>query len=272
MKKIFYFFLFLSFISCKNVTEDKKNVTQVEDKPQEVQAGASQDPFTSAIEETHKKTAFLEKEAIQFDIDINFGGKDRLDATITMLTNSTKIRIDKKDGSSLVYDGNEVYLAPSSANSQGARFDMFTWTYFFALPYKLNDKGTVWTENKELQLGDSSYQTAKLSFEKNIGDAPDDWYVIYADKNTNRLYAAGYIVTFGNNDVQKAEADPHAIEYKDYIEVENIPFATQWIYYGWTVSEGFTDQIGDASLTNIKFVNPEKTFFEKPENASVISL
>jgi hypothetical protein len=31
------------------------------------------------------------------------------------------------------------------------------------------------------------YLTEKLTFKSGTGDAPDDWYVVYADKKTNLL-------------------------------------------------------------------------------------
>jgi hypothetical protein len=32
-----------------------------------------------------------------------------------------------------------------------------------------------------------NYLTEKLTFKSGTGDAPDDWYVVYADKKTNLL-------------------------------------------------------------------------------------
>lgn len=47
-------------------------------------------------------------------------------------------------------------------------------------------------------LDEKDHQTAKLTFEKGIGDAPDDWYVVYTDPENNTMQAAAYIVTFGS--------------------------------------------------------------------------
>jgi hypothetical protein len=33
----------------------------------------------------------------------------------------------------------------------------------------------------------TNYLTEKLTFKSGTGDAPDDWYVVYADKKTNLL-------------------------------------------------------------------------------------
>ncbi|MDH7446886.1 DUF6503 family protein [Aquimarina sp. 2201CG14-23] len=229
------------------------------------------DHFTKSIEKTHKKDKFLSHKAVSFDINIIFNGKEHLDGKITMLTNSSKIRIDKKDESTLIYDGEKIYLYPADANDKGARFDMFTWTYFFGLPYKLSDPGTKWEMQEDRKLNNIAHSTAKLTFEAGTGDAPDDWYVIYADPVAKSLQAAAYIVTYGSDgDTSKAEEDPHAIRYKEFTNVNNIPFATKWEFYGWTSEKGMTDNLGEATISNITFLDNEVQLFDGPENAKVI--
>ena len=266
---------FLIVVSCKNETNvpQIKNENNAEGKEVTQQRALSEEEkFTLAIENAHKKSSFLEEGMIQFDIDLNFGGNDRLDATISMATNSSRIRIDKKDGSSLIYDGKKVYISPENANDRGARFDMFTWTYFLALPYKLNDSGTFWEKMSDLTLDEKVFDTAKLTFKNGIGDTPDDWYIVYADKENGLIHAAGYIVTFGEGDIKKAEEDPHAIKYSDYTVVNTIPIATSWTYYEWTPALGFGKIIGDATLSNVKFVSFNENFFDKPDNSREITL
>ncbi len=271
MKKKLLILLSISLIACQN--KSKEVSTEAETISETVETPVTnEERFTESIEKAHYKEDFTQKDAVQFDIYLNFGGANRLDATITMLTNSTKIRIDKKDGSSLLYNGKEVYLSPSETNERGARFDMFTWTYFFALPYKLNDKGTVWNLLDDLALEEKTYKAAKLSFEGSIGDAPDDWYVVYADKESNLVTAAGYIVTFGGNAVENAEKDPHAIKYSNYEKIDGVPIAKTWTYYEWTTENGFTNEIGDATLSNIKFITPEVNFFQKSIDSKEIKL
>lgn len=272
MQKIsFLLIVCILFFSCKNANkEELKQEKIIQENTEAILS--PEDEFTQRIENVHQKSIFMQKDAVQFDIELNFNGKKRLDATITMVPNSTKIRIDKKDGSSLIYDGSEVFLTPANADDKGARFDMFTWTYFFALPYKLNDNGTKWEVKGDQKLNDQTYDTARLTFNNDIGDSSKDWYVLYADKKSNRLYAAGYIVTFGNNDPEKAAEDSHAISYTNYEEIDGIPFATTWTYYEWTLDKGFTKQIGDATLSNIKFVSPAALFFQKPEDRKIIPL
>ncbi|GAA4274402.1 hypothetical protein GCM10022258_36980 [Aquimarina gracilis] len=268
-------------VSCNQTKKEK--TTETEDKsemmPVEPNEGIGDgalsiiDNYVKSIEQAHKKEAFLKHKAISFNATIFFGGKLHLDGKITMLTNASKIRIDKKDESKLIYNGEKVFLCPKTANDKGARFDMFTWTYFFGMPYKLNDPGTQWELGSNKALDGVDHQTAKLTFEPGTGDAPDDWYVIYTDPNNNSLKAAAYIVTFGSaGDTSKAEADPHAIHYKDFTLVDGIPFATKWEFFGWKEDKGMTNKLGEATITDITFLNEEGTIFDTPDNAKEINM
>ncbi len=226
--------------------------------------------FLDSVGVAHKKDEFLGHKTVAFDLELNFGGKKRLNGTVYSATNSSKIKVDYADGKSLIYDGNQVYITPDTVDYPKARFDMFTWQYFFALPYKLDDQGTKWEDWTADSLNGKPYLMNTLSFDSGTGDSPDDWYVTYIDPATQQLYATAYIVTLGKS-VEEANKDPHAITYEDYKEVDGIPFATKWRFWGWTKEEGLTKQLGDATVSNIRFMEDEKVF-ELPESKKLVPL
>lgn len=224
----------------------------------------------TALEAAHKKSTFDQKEAIQFDIELFFRGKKRLDATITSLTNSGKIRMEKADGTVVVFDGNQVLQMPADTDYKGARFDIFTWQYFFMAPYKLSDPGTIWTDISRDTLNTLTYERGKLTFEAGTGDAPDDWYVIYKNPKTNLMDVLAYIVTYGQS-AEEAEEEPHAVTYEAYQTFEGIPIATKWGFWIWYEDQGLTEQLGEANVSNVKFVDGADTLFSLGEDAKVIA-
>ena len=269
MKKFSFLLAFLLVISCKQNTSEK-NIPVEPDNG--IGDGATPPPvlsFSENIEEAHNKAAFMTRKAISFDILLKFGGNTRLDGKVSMTTNSSKVRLDKSDGTSIIYDGKEVYITPATAKAESARFDIFTWQYFFAMPFKLTDSGTVWERQGPQILDSLQYETARLSFEPNVGDSPDDWYIIYKDPETNRLKAAAYIVTF-SKEREKAEEDPHAIVYSNYKTYENVALATNWSFHNWHEENGLGDKLGEATLSNFKFFEPEEGYFEAPDNAKTV--
>ena len=220
--------------------------------------------FTQKVEKAHQKEVFTSKQAVQFDLKLDFGGQERLNAQLTLLTNSSQGLLAFKNGDTIIFNKDKVFYSPSITKDESVRFDAYTWGYFSFFPFKLSDQGTIWNayENKEKDA--ANYDTEKLTFKSGTGDAPDDWYVVYADKKTNLIEKAAYIVTF-SGDKAKAEANPHAIQYLDYKEVDGVPIATKWVFWGWKEGTGLTDEIGHASLTNIKFVTvTDDTFKANP--------
>ncbi len=220
----------------------------------------------TAIETAHKKEAFLSQKAIQFDAEITFGGKEHLKGNFVLATDSSKGVITLNDGGKIYIDANKVYHTPHIKNEAMVRFDAYTWSYFMLLPYKLADKGTIWSEFETATLNNTELYRKRLSFETGTGDAPDDWYYIYSDTKTNLLSYAAYIVTFGSSK-EKAEKDPHAIKYNKYTTIQGIPLATDWSFWEWNKTTGLGKQLGAASITNIKFVTPKASVFKAPENA-----
>jgi hypothetical protein len=243
MNKIFPTILFsiLVFTGCKS-NEEKES-------------------FTEKIEKGHQKEKFLSKQAIQYDFKLEFGGQERMDAQFTILTNSSQGVIEYKNGAKIIFDKDRVFYSPNIPNEKGVRFDAFTWEYFFLFPYKLTDPGTKWNTYDNNEADQDKYLSQKLTFESGTGDAPDDWYVVYADKATNLIEKAAYIVT-ANGTREEAEKNPHAIQYLEYKQVDGIPIATKWVYWEWKEGEGLTNNIGNASLSNIKFVTVKEDTFK----------
>ena len=209
--------------------------------------------FSEKVENAHKKETFLKRNAIQFDLQLFFGGTERFKGTITWATNSSKGLLAYSDGRTISVEGNEIEVSDTSMSMESARFTAYTWSYFFMLPYKLNDPGTKWNDYPDKDLNGETYAVEKLTFEAGTGDAPDDWYIVYANTETMLTKVAAYIVTAGQS-VEEAEVDPHAIEYKNYKEIEGVPIAHDWVFWAWRESGGLTEELGNANLSNIQFV------------------
>lgn len=221
--------------------------------------------FVEKVETAHKKADFLAKNALQFDIVLTFGGSERLNGTMTLLTNSSAGLIEKSNGEKIYFNKDKVFHSPTIKNSKSARFAAYTWSYFTLFPYKLSDPGTQWAAYPNSTLNGTEYNAEKLTFTAGTGDAPDDWYIAYADKASNLLEVGAYIVTAGGKEQEKAEEDPHAIKYEKYENVDGVPVANHWTFWGWRTDAGLTEQLGEATLSNIKFVEVADGFFDMPE-------
>ncbi|MGG8494916.1 DUF6503 family protein [Tenacibaculum sp. TC6] len=225
--------------------------------------------FITSIEKAHHKDVFMSQKYLRYSIDIVFGGQQHLKGTITQEPGGGKIKIEKEDGSKIIFNGKEVFaLGIRDSDMATARFDIFTWAYFLGLPYKLNDEGTIWSDFNENKWGSKKIPTGKLTFKAGTGDAPDDWYIIYKNPKNNMLNGAAYIVTFGKGK-KKAEEEPHAIKYNDFQLINTIPIATHWTFHLWSLKEGYQKIIGEVKLSNISFIDTAN--FEIPEKAQKVN-
>jgi hypothetical protein len=268
MKKIIIALAFTAaFTSCKESDKEVKTTEDATTKTVELAEKPVENSFTRSIERAHQKAAFLKNDAVSYDFKVAFGDNTMFDGKITQKTDGTMIRMDHKDGGVIVFDGDKVYASTADmASNPMTRFNIFTWSYFFAMPYKLNDPGTIWTDEEMLSFADAKYPTSKLTFQDGTGDTSEDWYIVYKDPKTNVMDGVAYIVSFGK-ELEDAEAAPHFAKYNDLTVVDGVPFATNWTFHNWNKEDGFTDQIGEAQLSNIEFITPTEYTFYRPENA-----
>ncbi len=242
--------------SCQEEAKNSPETIHIKAK----EAAALPLSFSEKVTAAHGGNVFSQKEALSFDIVLNFGGKERLRGEMTLSTDSRQGIIEYTDGTRLEWSDGEVKHDKDISESS-ARFSAYTWSYFALMPYKLNDKGTIWTDYPNKVMGGKEYDVKKLSFEDGVGDASEDWYVVYADKQNHLMSVAAYIVTAGGT-VEEAEKDPHAIKYSDYVIIDGVPIATAWTFWGWTADDGLTDKLGEATITNPDFITLEEDAFE----------
>lgn len=224
-----------------------------------------QESFASLVESAHHKESFIAKDVVVFDLILTFGGNERLNGQISLSTDSRMGKIVENNGDQLYYEDDRVfYKDRDSLDVEKVRFKAYTWSYFFLMPFKLTDPGTVWEDYSPKTLNDDTYKAEKLMFKSEVGDSPDDWYIVYADTNDYRMYAAAYIVTYSKSK-EDAEVDPHAIVYENYTKIDGIPFAQKWTFWEWRDGV-LTKQLGEAQLSNFQFKSASEVSFTAPDH------
>lgn len=265
MKSLVYCFFILASIGCASPQESDSTSNALDPEKHTI-AERDESSFVQKVEEAHHRQAFLGHDAISFDILLEFGGKERLNATVALSADSYKGKFQLADERSYYFVGDKVFVDPGYESPDGLRFSAYTWSYFFLLPYKLSDEGTYFAPYTQADLDGKTYEAEKLTFSPGTGDAPDDWYILYADPTDHLLQVASYIVTAGSS-LKEAELDPHAIAYSGYSEIDGVPIAHKWTFWEWRETVGLTRQLGQASLSNIRFLDTNTDqIFEVPED------
>ncbi len=224
--------------------------------------------FAVPIEEAHGLDAWRSKPALRAHLIMGPEESPSWEADLTFDVSLGRSRMEFSNGDLLVFDGRDAWVSPASSERKRARFHLLTWPYFIAAGFKLRDQGAHLDSLGPLQLKETGYRAAKLTFSPGTGDSPDDFYVVYADRETSLLRSMAYIVTYGKS-VDEASDNPHAIVYEDYVRVDGVTLSNRWTFWNWAGQEkGIVGApLNEATLTNFEFVTPDPGAFSKPDDA-----
>ena len=206
---------------------------------------------------------------LTYDLSLDWRGEPRFRGSVTQSPSMDRIALRRADGTELRYDGSAVAVVGDSTWS-GARFAVFTWPYFFAAPWKLADPGTRYDPPRDYAWdGARARRGSKLSFAAGTGDAPDDYYVVVPD-SLGRLAGMAYIVTYGKDAEAAAQAEPHAIVYGDYRDVDGVPVAHRWTFYNWNEADGLHGEpIGSASIADAAWEPRDESAYATGDGTAV---
>jgi hypothetical protein len=138
---------------------------------------------------------------------------------------------------------------------------------------KLTDPGTQLQLTEDMPLDERVMATANLTFDDGVGDSSDDWYILFRDKQTNRLEGMAYIITYGGVDAAEAEKVVHTVRYEEFETIDGVVIPTKFSIYDWNAEEGIHgDALGQVEFSHVQFVEPGDDAFDKPEDASLAPL
>jgi len=257
-------FISVAFLLVNCGQPDEGNQTEAELIQQQVRTTQS----------AHGIEAWWQKELIQADVKIDFGGNRIVDGTFTFEAHGPRSRYDRKQGGPVVYDGKTAWMLDPAASENNARFHVLTWPWFIMAPFKMEGDGIDLSDYQAVQFDGEQHCMIKQSFASDMGDAPDDWYRFIINAETNRINAMIYIVTYGKT-TEEANAKPSIIYYKDYKEYEGTFIST--VYEFWYWDEGEFDVSGDSpkgvgTVSNIRYVSNDPKMFQVSADAVELKL
>lgn len=81
-----------------------------------------------------------------------------------------------------------------------AKFMLPTFQYIFSLPWKLQDDGVVLSSLPDRVINGKTLKGVYVTYEKGVGETPDDWYKFYFDSESGQLVDVLWIVTSPGHD------------------------------------------------------------------------
>lgn len=168
------------------------------------------------------------------------------------------------------WDGQQAWLKPADANAgTNPRFWSLTPFYFVAIPFVLADPGTVLESAGTQEFEGVQWELVKASFEAGVGDAPDDFYVVYIHPETRRVGGVRYIVSYPGFFPDGGHSPEKWMSYDGAQEVGGITFPETFRTFEW---DGKThgELKTNTKMHEVSWVPRGETSFEVPEAAKVL--
>jgi hypothetical protein len=187
------------------------------------------------------------------------------EATITDLQ-SRKIRLETPK-QTIGFDGENVWVTPDFVDASRARFYHNLYFYFYAMPFVVGDPGAFYEDVEPKEIKGKMYNGIKISYGENVGDAPDDNYILWYDLETGKMGWLMYTVTYRSGEPSDKF---NLIKYDQWSEFNGIvlPTAIQWYHYKDGVVGAMRNEVifSDIQITDQA---PNSSLFEMPEGAQI---
>jgi hypothetical protein len=139
----------------------------------------------------------------------------------------------------LGWDGERAWITPAAdAFPSSARFWSLTPYYFVGMPFVAADPGTHYERLPDATLDGTLYQVVKLTYGEGVGDAPDDYYVLYLHPETHTLAGLRYVVSFPGFFPEGGHTPEKLMRYTDFTTVDGLRFAQRLDTSAWDPASG----------------------------------
>ena len=180
---------------------------------------------------------------------------------------SRRIRIEQEKFN-IGFDGNEVWVQALDTNvyEGDARFYHNLYFYFYAMPFVLADDGIEYAITESLVIDSIEYPGTKISYNKNVGDSPEDNYILYYNQKTKQAEWLGYTVTYFNG---KPSEELHYLKFESWQKINKLLLPKTLTWYNLDIENNTKEERGKMTFTNVK-LSSEKlpdSLFMKPKGA-----
>jgi hypothetical protein len=203
------------------------------------------------------------------------GDRTARDTYQTVDTWSSRVRQQLSDNrdTEFGWDGSTAWVSPADAEMAiNARFWALTPYYFVAMPFVLADPGVKLEKQGTAELDGDTHDVIKATFGENVGDSPDDYYVVYLNADTGHFGGLRYIVSYPGFFPDGGHSPPKLMVYEGEQTVEGITFATRFPTYTWNKEKDERgEKVTAIEMSEVEF-RPETpdAYFESPEDAHLI--
>jgi len=156
--------------------------------------------------------------------------------TIHPISRKTYVDFPDKAGNprrKLAHDGEKAWAIGSGSGLEmaPARFTCWRNFYLLNLPFVMHDRGVTVSDLKEVKIPGKNIDgySVKLTFGGDVGDSSNDFYLLYINKNTYRLEASEYNMTYASMLPKGMESLPASVlTYETFEEIDGLLLPTMY--------------------------------------------
>ena len=295
--KLLGLFLVLTMVACKQ-TKKVEAVANPEVESAEAKYDIPASWIEKRVEAAHKKLNATEAGKVLWSAMEAHGGLDKWfsngylsfrfnyqplngkgirDSYQTIDTWSNKARHNSIEDPTSIYgwDGEAAWLKAKDSTSfaYDTQFWALTPLYFSGQPFVLDGEGVNLELLPEQEFKGATQKILKATYDAGIGAAPDDYYILYINAETNLVDAFKYIVSYPQYFPNGGHAPEKITVSQGTTTVDGIVFSTGFkTYWSTTDKDGLGEYITKIDVSDISFSSTvEDNFFSKPEGAEVLN-
>lgn len=249
-----------------------------------------------SIAEAHNAAAWKKRRAVRCEIAVNMGGRERLAGTLTYDYAKNRIRLERPNGSALVFDGESTWSTTGEKPDAEAVHCLRAYAFMLAAPFKLAHPDAELALLEPVLVRGRPCDRVRIVFPSPAGsDAPGDgddvgtggdedgesagdldaqgkpltglpdWLIADADQQTSRLLSLAYAPHIVQLTDPDALGGPRAVLFDAFQEVDGVLLARRWQFYSWSRKWGVQGQtLGWGRISSPEFVEPVDSWFERP--------
>lgn len=242
-----------------------------------VAAGESGKIVANAIECHGGLGDWFDNETLKFRYDYVPTDPDgmRRDSTQTVELLSSRVYHDVHHpvAGAMAFDGEEAW-STFPPEKVAARFWALTPYYFVAMPFVLADPGVRLSvvQDDPKAVGLPPGPAVKVTYEAGIGDAPDDYYIVYFNGESGCITGLRYIVTYEPFFAGKeAKHSPEKLlVYSGARTVGGLVVPTHHTFYAMQDGARSEQAVTHATVTDIAFAVPfDEERLRRPEHGRI---
>ena len=171
------------------------------------------------------------------------------------------------------WSGSSAWLYPDTLQMPyNVRFWSLTPYYFAGIPFVFADEGINLSLEEDTEYDGKTYHIVRVTFGEGVGDAPDDYYVLYITPGTHRIAAIRYIVSFPGYFKNGGHTQEKLMTYEGEQTVNGIIFPEKHRTFMWEEDGSIGAYVTDITLSDVSFKPETKNeYFEIPLGSKVLS-